>query len=239
MIVGLMVTKDEELRYLSSSLSSLKSVCDLVVVADDSSMDGTRRIARLHADKILERPKSVPTFLEDESAFRQWAWDALAIECGVQNDDWVLSLDADEQVGFGRDALRECVLSAKNCSRFSMHIREVWGDGVVRVDGFWDSNFPVRLTQYAPNGVNSFFKNKKMGCGSVPGAFESDQVAPAPEEMVIYHYGYATQASRARKSERYTSLQDHGHNPRHIQSILGYASLEPVVLKHFKGGPGI
>ena len=78
------LTKNEE-SCIAESLESLKGWADEVIVVDDLSSDRTVEIVKLYTDKIFIKKMDV------EGSHRNWAY-------AQAKNDWVLSLDADEQV---------------------------------------------------------------------------------------------------------------------------------------------
>ena len=64
-----------------------------------------------------------------------------------------------------------------------------------------------------------------MGCGSEPTYVGSGRHTKAPDGLFLMHYGYARKADQKAKHERYTSLAEHGHADKHVQSIVTRPSL--------------
>ena len=92
-ITAIVLTKDEEVN-LPSCLSSLRGVATRVVVVDSFSNDGTCAIARKFRAQVYEHE-----FVNYGAQF-QWAID----HCDIDTD-WVLRIDADEQLS--RDSSEE------------------------------------------------------------------------------------------------------------------------------------
>lgn len=83
MLSAVVITKNEE-RRIARCLESLK-FCDEIVLVDDESTDNTIKIARTYTDKIHTRK------LDDFSSQKNYA-------VSLTKGDWVLSVDADEEV---------------------------------------------------------------------------------------------------------------------------------------------
>lgn len=217
MLIGMMVMKNEADRYLRQSLVSLREVCDAIFIADDRSTDDSVSVA-LEFGIVWSPPDEVPTFMEDESAFRQAAWTAMTETFDLDENDWILSLDADEVVAFHREDFESLIGKAGEKDAFSLRIHEVYqildGRPQERCDGFWGDIFGVRLARY---NDFSFFRNKKMGGGSIP--LREDMVI-ATSNLHLLHLGYLSPEDRQAKFDRYSGMANHGHNPTHIQSII-------------------
>lgn len=227
MIVGSMVVKNEADRYLQASLTRLKEVCDQVFVFDDNSTDNSVELADSLGAVVVRKPKDCPGFLEDESAFRQCAWQTMGHEFRLDSLDWVISVDADEYF-LGDVAYLH---GTRRIDCFKIRVPEVWSlDPVrIRVDGYWNQNYNCRIGRYRDN---LRFNPKKMGCGSLPNGYTSvlsTEGRGGPGDLMeILHFGYAEESDRLARYNRYTSLPDHGHNPKHIESIITKPILEEI-----------
>ena len=84
-ITAAVLTLNEELN-IEFCLRSVSTWCDEIIVVDMLSDDGTREIARLYTDLVLDHPRIVDF--------------GLARQLGVDRStsDWILSIDADEVV---------------------------------------------------------------------------------------------------------------------------------------------
>lgn len=220
MIIGSMVIKNEIDRYLEASLTKLIASCQKVFVADDGSDDGSAELAEKLGAKVWRNTGT--SFKENESVFRQAAWDQMAKMFKLKETDWVLSLDADEYFIGNLTKLKELLKIAQHRTCFSMPIPEVWETEPlqVRVDGFWRGNYNRRFAKYNPNLK---FRDVPMGCGSVPSNGPSTELSM---QLGILHFGYANEDDRQAKHDFYKSLPAHGHNQGHIDSIITKPKLE-------------
>lgn len=209
------VVRNEADRYLHECLAWTAQYVDHIHVYDDKSTDGTPFIADMVGAEVHVRPPDAPSFMDNESEFRQAAWESMQAKEG----DWILCLDADE---FLTSSPRPYAQDLSKVFR----VDEVWEivDGIpkIRIDGYWDQITAARLVPWTNE---SQFNKQKMGCGSLPEIF-SKSTFETLEEPRILHYGYATQADKEAKYRRYKGLS--GHNPRHIESIL-----KPGELKYY------
>jgi len=124
------ITKDEE-DNIESCLKSVYGWVDEIIVVDDESKDRTVDIARNYTNKILIRKMDI------EGRHRNWAY-------SNANNEWVLSLDADERI---TEELKEEIKEALTNSEFvaySIPLRNFIGDYWVRFGG-WYPAAKVRL----------------------------------------------------------------------------------------------
>ena len=124
------LTKNEEANIVEC-LSSVKGWADEIVVVDDLSSDKTVELANKYADKVLINKMKV------EGTHRNWAY-------AQAKNDWVLSLDADEQVSPElRDEIAK-TLAGTDCVCFSIPLRNYSGSYWVRHGGWYPAG-KVRL----------------------------------------------------------------------------------------------
>jgi glycosyltransferase involved in cell wall biosynthesis len=88
-IAGVILTLNEE-QYIARALSSL-SWCDQVIVLDSGSTDATCEVARLNGASVYKHIQEPPFLITEQ---RNWA-----LENCLITSEWVLFLDADEEVG--------------------------------------------------------------------------------------------------------------------------------------------
>lgn len=236
-IIGHMVVGNELDRYLATSARALHQVCDQVAIYDDQSTDGTFEAL---ADQsicpcwVKRRPDDVPSFTQDESAFRQAAWRWMSSTVAPGPRDWVLSLDADEILVSDQIAmvphLREYLerfagaVEATRTPAGTFKVHECFGldealHPLVRVDGYWGSIRAKRFVQWRAGGT---FKVRAEGGGSVP-SYAANWNAIA-DKVSIMHFGYAREEDRQAKQRRYAAGR--GHSTKHIASITTTPKLQ-------------
>lgn len=230
-VFSYMVTRNEAERYLAETVSDLVELTDGCLVYDDCSDDDTMEIARDFGALPIKRHAGIPSFLEDESAFRQAAWRSMEEIFRPEPGDWILTLDADEIVfPYGRSGLDMVIAEAisNQGTGVIMRVREMWNPDMTheRIDGFWGSITALRLVAWRPDG--QFLPNTQGG-GSVPFYDVDTRTLRAwqkTNKLEIHHFGYARQEDREAKYARYS--QHPGHNKRHIASILQDGILKEV-----------
>lgn len=222
-IVAHMVVKNEEDKYLQSCLEWNSQWWDEIFFYDDMSTDSTVEMCKEYG-VVETRPEHVPSFVENEGAFRQAAWDSMAQHSSLSLGDYVFSLDADEflvgTVGRWnpRDGLLVLIDSCEQLGFKSamIPVPEVWNHLMVpyvRVDGFWADNKNERFVKYDDKGA---FRDG-MGCGSVP---ESNRkVLKNLYTVALLHYGYTIPGAVQSKFDRYIDSPGR-HNIKHVRSIV-------------------
>lgn len=233
-IFGYIAVKDEADRYLADCLKHNISNFDDVFAWDDRSEDSTARICRLHGCTTVVRPEGVPSFLEHEGQFRFAGWKAFEEKMSPSEGDWILSFDADEflvldKPGPVRLALEKAITRAQQRGQngvilpFPEVFDVVNGVPQVRMDGLWGQVRGPRLFVYRGGAE---WSDKPMGCGSEPTYVVKGPLSKDNCGLTMLHYGYADKADQVAKHARYTSLFDHGHNDRHVQSIISPPTLQ-------------
>lgn len=229
MITASFVVRNEANRWFDSVLAHTVEFVDRIFVYDDRSTDETLDIAFQYTSDVVQRGEDEASFMDHEGKFRLNALHALQSTVQPTENDWILALDADEfYVAKGhvneetslRQSISWCEGGKVRASSMDLHIGEIWDIlGVnprLRMDGFWAKNSAPRLYRWQDDPV---FINKEMGCGSVP-----TYALKSPKKGVsiasILHFGYALDADKAAKFDRYRSMKNHGHNPTHIDSIM-------------------
>lgn len=237
MFYGLMVTKDEENRYLQSCLQWAFTFLDSVFVYDDLSLDGTATIAAREGAIVEYRDANDPTFLDNEGVFRNNSWLAFEERVRPDENDWVLALDADDFfVGscrpgglqnYQRLAMEEYASHAEYVGRDSVALtfHQVWKNELgiwTRQDGYWPKDKRPQLFRYRRGGTMIRDPKKKLATGCWPTYADHEPLTTVSYGGML-HYGYARDEDKKAKYDRYSSHK--GHGGEHIESILKPAKL--------------
>lgn len=223
------VVKNEQHRFLEKFLEWHSPIFDEIHIFDDQSIDDTVQICKQYTKHVYIRKDSESSFVNNESLFRQAAWDNLGTTCSPTPKDWIICLDADEFFMSEKenekdslDLLLDYTTVVKKRST-SIRLFEVWKTNptMIRIDGFWKTNFPVRITRWKPNET---FANFKLGCGSVPEPALKNSVQNIKTNHIM-HLGYSIDGTAKRKYDLYKSNKGNRHNPAHIESLLKPPSL--------------
>ena len=228
---GLAVVKNERGRYLQQVLEWNSSFLDSMFIYDDDSFDGSRLLAEQLGCYAVKKESTVPSFSEDEVAFRRAALKAMQATVDMAMDDWIYVFDADEFLVSTSptvmEGLRDAIDNAeqRELSAIELSFKEIFHIDQLgvwyREDGFWDTIKHVRLFKH--KFANLFFYD------SVAKVITNRYCA---DNLTMLHFGYATYQDRVVKHERYSATTN--HNPKHVASILK----PTAVLKRWDGmGP--
>lgn len=233
-LLSLTVGRNEANRYLPVMIERTAAVVDAMFFMDDQSTDNTVDVATYWCETMV-RPDGVPSFLEHEGQFRQFAYDRFEERLNPERGDWVLAIDCDEllvsDIGdHGADiraGLNRAISLAGQMNAILMPVPECFGfddDGtpLCRQDGFWGGIKGTRLFRWQPGGK---FADKAMGSGSEPGYAIRSPRSSNNGGVSIMHFGYADPADVQAKYVRYNNTE-HGHSDKHIQSIIAKPDLK-------------
>jgi len=211
-------------------LEHAQGLFDGVFFYDDQSDDETTPYI---ASTVMNcsgayRPDDVPSFKENEGAFRGAAWSAFEEIVVPQLGDWICVVDCDEVLVGDESAnpseirtvLERVIHAAGSMVAVDLAIPEVFGydtDGcpLIRTDGFWGAIHAPRLFAYRPGG--QYFQGD-FGVPAVPNYVMGGRWF-STEAIWLMHYGYASVDDQAAKYERYTG--HNGHSNAHVESIIG------------------
>lgn len=223
-ILSYMVVRNEADRYARQSISSVQEHVDGLFIYDDRSDDETVELLNELKVSYLIRPANEPSFIEDESAFRNQAWRRMEKLLRPRQGDWILTLDADEVIRMRHPLRQICTeIADRNCVATWMHVHEMWNETQIRTDGYWAQIRAKRLAIYEPHGEFQTFEDHRLGGGSLP-VLKGE--VWTTEDAEILHYGYAKERDRGAKYARYKNKT--GHASRHIESILQPPILAPL-----------
>ena len=219
------VGRNETGRYLASMLTHMRGLLDQHFFYDDQSTDGTFAVANVLGCITWRRTDDVPSFVENEGAFRGGAWKAIEQWMRPEDGDWILVIDCDEVLVCTlayewKSCLHAlCSMADKWAVGIDLNIPEVFGfddDGcpLVRRDLLWGTIHAPRLFRYRPGGT---YPPYGFGSPAVPsyvmgGHWENT------DQIQIMHYGYAREEDQLTKYERYSGQS--GHSSAHVESIV-------------------
>lgn len=231
-VYGTMVIRNEKDRYLESCIKWMKQFVDQIFIYDDRSTDGSAELALELGCRVVRRPEANSSFIEHEGEFRWSAWRSFEKVMQPESNSWVLSFDADEFLVAEKDisaTLQKAIYYAnkKNHVGIVIPFPEIFkiqdNEFYYRVDGLWNTIRGPRLFRYQDGGS---WKMKSMGCGSEPDYVSKGTLSTQNFGLTMLHLGYAKDEDKKNKYERYSSLAEHGHNNKHIQSIIEKPTLK-------------
>ncbi len=215
-----LVIRNELGRYLEPCIDHLLAFCDLVVVLDDASDDGTREYLIEHPDeRLVVEQQSRSTFYVHEGHTRQKLIDATL----AHNPTHVLSIDADEFVSDG-ELLRQRIEGDPGQPVWQLSIEEIWNANdhlYVREDGGWRTHGLAVLWKAPPPGISWRILDRKLACRRVPMQVLSQTARATPTNVELMHFGWTDRTERQRRYDRYTR-HDNGkfHASSHLRSIM-------------------
>lgn len=197
------LTKNEEANIVEC-LSSVKGWADEIIVVDDFSSDKTMELAQKYADKVLVNKMKV------EGTHRNWAY-------AQARNEWVLSLDADEQVTAQLQLEINKILADTDCACFSIPLRNYIGNYWVRHGGWY------------PAGKVRLFKKSKFKYEEVevhPRAFSEGKCGHLKSDII--HKGYPDFEHFLASVNRQTTLEARKWINTNRKMSLGKASWRTI-----------
>jgi glycosyltransferase involved in cell wall biosynthesis len=128
--ISVVILAKNEQSCIDSCIESV-GWADEIIVVDDESTDRTVEIARRHSAKVFRRKMDI------EGRHRNWAY-------GQANNNWVLSLDADETVTPELKIEIEKAIQSSDFVAYDIPLRNFIGNYWVRYGG-WYPAAKVRL----------------------------------------------------------------------------------------------
>ena len=196
-----MIVKDEE-EFLPKCLESVKDVVDEMVVVDTGSTDRTVEIARAYGAKVYHHPWQ-DSFSEARNYGLQFA-----------TGDWILQLDADEE------------LAREDAPILKEILRAV--DKVPEVNAIF-----VAIHNIFKGGVAKHYFQRifRRGHGHYEGIVHNQLVYDgyaATSEIKVYHYGYDLSPDRMERKFIRTSGLLHRHLKEHPEDTFSWSNLVRV-----------
>jgi glycosyltransferase involved in cell wall biosynthesis len=174
-----LITKNEE-RNLSRVLASLGDLADEIIVADSGSTDRTKAIAQEHGATFVERPWS--GFADQRNFAETHA-----------NGDWVLALDADEELSAQlRESIRQWKQSSPKFDAYEFSRLANYCGAWIRHSGW----YPDRKTRLYRRGSGAFE-------GAAHDSFQTEKRVGRLRGDLLHH-AFATREAHAAKVDSYS-----------------------------------
>lgn len=189
-IAGVVLTLNEE-QDLQRALHSL-SWCDELLVVDSGSTDRTPQVAKECGAQFLQHIQEPPFLITDQ---RNWALDKAGLK-----SDWVLFLDADEEVGLELAAqLRLCINSPASADAYELTPRYwFFGKWLKRTQGYpnWHPRLVKRGSIKFVGGVWESFDGL-ITIGRINTPYEHYAFSKGLNNWILAHLRYATHESES------------------------------------------
>ena len=176
-----LITLNEE-RNLPRALRSVEGIADEIVVVDCGSQDGTQEIARGHRAKVV--PREWTNFADQKN-----------FAAATATNDWILSLDADEELSDGlRKSLLEWKQRQPESAVYEMARRARYLGAWIKHSGW----YPDRRRRLYDRNAAKFqgIVHESLRFEGQPGRLQGD----------LLHYTMDSFAEHEDKVERYTTL---------------------------------
>lgn len=172
-----MIVKNEE-RFLGQCLTSVKDIADEIIVIDTGSTDRTIEIAREHGAKVGHFE-----WCDDFAAARN-------ASIAPATGDWILVLDADEELSPKEKQNLPALLNRKNVALFRLPLIDTHkGEGSQCVVPRLFRNIPtIRFQGCVHEGVY----------GAILQASKEWQMEISVGDLMIFHYGYTPEVTAER-----------------------------------------
>jgi len=204
---GVLISYNEE-EKIETALSSMKGICDEIVVVDSHSTDTTTQICRRFTDRVHERPWHG---YRDQ---KQYATD-------LASHDWVLSLDADEELSpeLQEELLKWKGESDSNCDGYMI-------SRVAYFMGRW-----IKHTSWYPDWQLRLFKRSsgRWKGGRVHEGFKlRGPVGKFAGQL--NHYTYASISEYLEQLEKFSSLAAQDYNEGGKKARIRHLVVEPPLV---------
>lgn len=177
-------------RYLKKTLDCFKQLCDDVVVATCNAtakeMDLLDKYDFRHYPDNREWGKFQPYIKTDLLK--------IILKLGA---DWILPLDADEEIIVNRKELEGLTVNRESCY---FYIVNLWNDGqhYSKTLSFWNVRF-----YKADASKGTQFLKKPLHCGNAPPYFYVKKPKESYVPFYLKHRGLLDPVNRAEKARRY------------------------------------
>jgi len=186
MISAVINTYNEE-KNIEKCLSSLASWVSEIIIVDMNSSDNTVKIAKGFTDKIYSFPYI--GFVEP----------ARNMAIGKAHGDWIILVDADEEIPKSLSSKIKDLISKTDCSYFRIPRKNIIFSKWIRHASWWP-DYQIRLFK---KGAVSW--SDKIH--SIPLTRGQGSDLTLSEENAIVHYNYQSVEQFIERLNRYTSIQ--------------------------------
>ena len=190
MTLSVAITAMDEEANIGRTLASV-SWADEIVLVDSGSKDRTCEIAREHGARVIAEP------WRGYVAQKQYAID-------LCTKDWVLLLDADEEVSTGlAEEIRAAIADPNSASGYKLPRKNLFLGRWMRHGGFYPDP-KLRLFRRGQGFVTGHDPHDR--CELKPGVSKNDSHRTVQFKNALVHYTYPTLSLYIAHMNRYSSL---------------------------------
>lgn len=212
MLIGIILVRNEQGRYLEKVLAQMRSICDKLYALDDASTDDTAKICAEYCDVVVIGKE--PLWGVNELIRRKQLWHLA--ELAASDGDYILCLDADETIT-DIDKLPE-IISAIEQARtngdifvdgIAFPLYDMWSETHYRDDMLWNAHTRPWVMCARYDAYREYiWKETPLHCNRFP--LNACGLAIRSDPLKIQHWGYSREADRESKYKRYMEVDPNG-----------------------------
>jgi glycosyltransferase involved in cell wall biosynthesis len=226
-----MLRVKNEARWIRTVISSIRPLCDPIVVFDDHSDDATPDLCRSFGSGVTVLTSPFQGI--DESRDKNF----LLGEVMKSDPQWCLCTDGDELLESSGPGIIRGELAAARQSCFALRVAFLWNaPDTVRVDGVYGRFFRPSLFRALPGAAfSATLYGGHFHCGNVPADLLRDT---GRMNVRLYHLGYMCPEDRLRKYQWYNTIDPENESEdRYRHMVQGDIPEVPAHLKLKHAGP--
>jgi hypothetical protein len=228
-ICSMIVRNEGGNAYFRRAIDAIHENVDRIMILDDKSDDDNKtKMFCLSYPKIFfkESPFDVPMYPINEPKLREVQWEETRKLS--QEGDWILALDADEEM--------ECLFPMKieelmkaDCDWYRFRLLDMWDENSYRTDGYWS---PVKEVFFRYKDLPAELPQGNMHIPLLPKYILDSQKGIERRDVRIIHWGWANEKKRLEKQKFYLDGRAEGVNLEHAKSITDPATLKEYAIEN-------
>ena len=203
---------------LGNMLTEMNRICDLIVLCDDSSTDGSKEIAERFTKHII----TLPDDFEAEGEHKQKLLEYIR-GLDLQDDAWILQLDSDEVLDKPEEIKNLCeFLNENGYDSALFHLKNLFlSNQWYRLDNQFNSLWKLNLWKFSELKFDiSRGLHKPQNPINLSKPFHSN--------ISILHFGFSTPDLIAKKYKKYKSLGQQGYALERLKPTIQKMNLKSL-----------